>query len=141
MGSFDTAPDGWDDYADIAWTPPHVIFCNSKWMGQERHSHRTAGEVRECFRAAQDTALGVEVWPCGWLLEARYDDGSAYSYPCEQPARYTDERGSHECMAGHGHVPAQVRFEEGWDYAEDADEAAWLRRNGIDAVSMRGDSI
>lgn len=141
MGSYDRQPDGWNDFSDTSWNPPHVIFCDSKWLGKDRHSHRTAAEVRECYLAAHDKAAGTEVWECGWLLEGRYDDGTTYAYPCDAPTRYTDEHGSYECLSGHGHVPAEVRQAEGWDYASDAEEAAYLRRNGVDAVSALGDSI
>jgi hypothetical protein len=143
MGSFDRQPEDWNRYADCAWMPAHVIFCNSKWSHTpDRHEHRSVDEVRACFEAALAEAAGTDVWPCGWLMEARYSDGSRYSLPCEAPTRFTDDRGSFECAAGHSHVPAQVRWEQGWDYAEDAEEAAYLRgRVGIDAVAMDGTGI
>lgn len=118
-----------------------MIICNSRWSGKERHAHTTVGEVRLCFEAARDEAKGIPVWECGWLLEGRYDDGSTYAYPCELPARYTDDRGSYACAGGHDFVPTQVRMEQGWDYAADEDEACLLRRYGTDAVAMNGSSI
>lgn len=143
MGSFDRQPDDWNDFADVAWMPPHVIFCRSNWMGRERHEHRTVAEVRSCCEAARDAAAGIEVWPCTWLLEGRYDDGSKFAYECGAPSRLTPERGegSYACEAGHDHVPAQVRWEQCWDYAEDADEAARLSRNGTRPVAMNGGPI
>jgi hypothetical protein len=143
MGSFDRRPADWDDYADEAWAPAHVIFCNSKWMGRERHDHQDVAQVRSCYQAAQDVARGTEVWPCTWLLEGRYDDGSRFTFECGSPSRLTPEHGegSYACESGHDHVPAEVRLEQGWDYAEDAEEAMRLRRNGVQAVAMNGGSI
>jgi hypothetical protein len=142
MGSFDPQPEDWNLYADCSWRPQHVIFCNSRWSHRpERHEHPTVEEVRGCFAAARDEKLGIEVWPCGWLLEGRYDDGTSYSYPCEAPTRMTDDRGSYECAAGHSHVPAEVRAEQGWDYAADDGEAYLLRKWGTEAVAMNGTGI
>lgn len=141
MGSWDRAPEGFYEFGDGIWMPPHAIVCNSKWNGQERHDHRTVAGVRACFEAAHDVARGIEVWPCGWLMEGRYDDGSIYTYPCEAPTRYTDGQGSFECAAGHNHSPAWVCEQQGWTYAEDEEEAKRLRGLGVDVVSMRGDSI
>lgn len=145
MGSYDPQPDDWNDFADIPWAPPHAIFCRAIWAGQQdgKHSHQHVDEVRACYKAMHDTKAGIQVWPCSWLLEGRYDDGSIYTYECLAPARFTPERGegAFECSNGHDFIPPQVRYAEGWDYAEDAEEAAHLRKHGIDAVSMRGDSI
>lgn len=144
MGSFDRQPADWDQYADAAWAPEHVIFCNSRWSHlPERHSHRTVAGVRGCFAAARDERAGAEVWPCSWLLEGRYDDGSAYAFECGLPTRLTPERGegSYACDGDHDHVPAWVREAQGWDYAEDAEEALRLRRHGVQAVAMNGGSI
>lgn len=133
MGSFDQMPEDYDGPP-----PQHAIQCNSKWSARsDRHEHASVEEVRVCFEAAIDEAKGMQVGPCSWLLEGRYDDGSKFSYPCEAPTRYTDERGSYECTARHSHVPADVRQEQGWDYA-DEDEAAGLMRNGVRPVRMDG---
>ena len=138
MGDYDRQPEDWNRYADSAWNPPHVIFCNSGWDGQERHEHASVAEVQECYQAAHDVMRGVEVWRCGWLLEGRYDDGSRYSYPCEAPTRYVGDRGGYECTAGHNHVPVEVRMEQGWDYAGDEGEAYLLGRAGVLPVGMDG---
>lgn len=137
MGDYDRQPEGWGDYADVAWAPPHVIFCASGYPEPGRHEHQSVAEVRDCYQAASDVRQGILVWPCGWLKEGRYDDGSKYSYPCEAQTRYTDERGSYECAAGHTHVPAELRWEQGWDYA-DEDEAEDLMRAGVRPVRMDG---
>lgn len=138
MGSFDRQPKDWNDYADAAWAPEHVIFCNSGYPEAGRHEHRTVDEVRDCYQAASDIKQGILVWPCEWLLEGRYDDGSKYSYPCEAQTRYTDERGSYKCTAGHDHTPVELRWEQGWDYAGDEGEAYLLARAGVMPVRMDG---
>lgn len=137
MGSFDRQPKDWNSYADASWAPEHVIFCNSSLYGRDRHQHQTTAEVQECYQAAQDLAKGIDVWPCSWLVEGAYDDGTKYTDDCNAPTRYTDDRGSYECTAGHSHVPADICQEQGWDYA-DEDEAAGLMRNGVRPVRMDG---
>lgn len=143
MGSFDREPTDWGRFADVTWAPRHVIFCDSKWTGQGayRHDHETVAEVRDCYAAARDENDGKQVWPCDWLLEGRYDDGSKFAYPCGTPARFLDEDGSFTCVNGHEHISQRVRAELGWEYAEDEDEASRLRGLGIDAVGLDGGSI
>lgn len=138
MGSFDRQPTDWNLYADANWAPEHVIFCNSGLYGRNRHQHQTTAEVRECFQAAQDLAKGIDVWPCSWLVEGTHDDGTKYVYDCNSPTRYTDDRGSYKCTVGHDHVPAEVRAEQGWDYAGDEGEAILLARAGVLPVQMDG---
>ena len=139
MGSFDRQPEDWNRYADSAWNPPHVIFCNSKWSWRpDRHDHPTVDDVRACYKAAADEKDGTDVWPCGWLLEGRHDDGSAYSYPCEAPTRYTGGDDSYECLAGHDFVSQETRTAQGWDYAADEGEAYLLARAGVMPVRMDG---
>jgi hypothetical protein len=139
MGDYDRQPEDWDRYADAPWAPEHVIFCNSKWSGKpDRHQHATVAEVVECYSAARNERSGIPVWPCGWLMEARYDDGSKYQVACEAPTWYTDDRGSYECTVGHSHVPVEVRTEQGWDYAGDEGEACLLARAGVLPVRMDG---
>jgi hypothetical protein len=136
MGSYDQVPEGYDGPP-----PEHAICCNSKWSHKGlRHTHRTVDEVRGCCKAAADERAGTEVWPCSWLLEGHYDDGTSYTYECMLPTRYTGTDGSYECDGGHSHVPAQVRFEQGWDYAEDGHEAQRLARAGVRPVGMDGKS-
>lgn len=142
MGSFDKQPADWDRYADAAWAPEHVIHCNSKWSGRaERHDHRDVATVRACFQAARDEAAGMLVWPCTWLLEGRYDDGSTYTFECGAPTREVNSLGCYACDHGHDYVPAEVRAAQGWDYAADEGEAALLRQHGVQAVAMNGGSI
>lgn len=134
MGSYDRMPKDYDGPA-----PQHMIWCDSKWSFKGlKHVHRTVAEVKACFEAARTEKLGTEVWPCSWLLEGRYDDSSAYTYECGLPTVYTDRRGSYRCIGGHDHVPAEVRYEQGWDYAADAGEAALLAKAGTRPVAMDG---
>lgn len=136
MGSFDRMP---DDYEGPP--PAHVIYCDSKWSHKGlRHTHESAELVKLCYAAAADERAGKEVWPCSWLLEGRYDDGSAFTYECMLPTRFTREDGSYECDGGHDHVPAQTRCEEGWDYAGDVEEATGMMRHGVRAVQPDGKS-
>ena len=138
MGSFDPQPADWNDYADEAWSPAHVIFCRSKWLGQERHEHGTVAEVKACAMAARDEARGIQVWPCSWLLEGRYDDWSIFTYPCGAPTRYTDARGSYACEGGHDHIALEVQAEMGIAYTDDPAEAAGLRKAGVQPLTMAG---
>lgn len=142
VGSYDYLPDDYDGPA-----PQHVIWCNSKWSHRlERHEHygdnrrELVEEVRGCSEAARDEKAGAEVWPCSWYLLGRYDDGSTFEYPCGLPTRYAPDRGrgSYECLAGHDHVPADVRDAQGWDYAGDEGEARLLARAGTVPVQMDG---
>jgi hypothetical protein len=134
-GIRESAMGNWNIPDDYDGPPvPHRIRCRSGWEGCTGQ-HATAAEVKSCFQARADGA-----WPCSWLLEGRYDDGSRHTYACGAPTRYTDERGSYECDRGHDHVPADVRYEQGWEYAEDADEAKRLVRAGVRPVQLDGDA-
>lgn len=136
MGSFDRMP---EDYEGPP--PEHVIACNSKWShNAERHSHPAVELVKLCYRAAADEKAGVQVWPCSWLLEGRYDDNSTFTYECGLPTRYDDtaQDGSYQCDGGHDFVPAQTRSEQGWDYTDDPEEALGLMKHGVRPVQPNG---
>jgi hypothetical protein len=134
MGSFDRMPEDYDGPP-----PEHVIWCNSKWSHKGlRHTHRTVDEVTSCCKAAADERAGTEVWPCSWLLEGRYDDGTPYTYECMLPTRFTGTDGSYQCIGGHDFVPAQTRFEQGWDYTDDPEEALGLMKHGVRPVQANG---
>jgi hypothetical protein len=146
MGSYDKAPDGWHEYGDSAWNPPHEIICDSRWSGRDnggKHSHPTVDDVRECFTAAQAERKGIPVSPCSWLMEGSYDDGSRYTYECGRPTWPWDERapGAYRCTAGHDFIPAETRYSEGWDYAADYEEAEGMARSGVFPVAMDGTAI
>ena len=104
--------------------------------GKCRQTHTSVAVVKACF-------AGAEIAPCAWLVErvvggyyVEYDgqDDWIEAYTsvedCGAEAIYTDR--GFECAAGHAHVTAEVRWQEGWDYAEDAEEAKRLSRAGTE---------
>lgn len=106
--------------------------------GKCGHRHSSVDGVRKCHQ-------GIEIWQCQWLVSFGWHEDYEVILPCEADSWLIfnedgSERG-YECAAGHDHVYCEARHAEGWDYAADELEAEGLRRNGIDAVSMRGDSI
>lgn len=50
--------------------------------------------------------------------------------PCGAPV--TEDARGWACDAGHSHVFGEVRFAEGWDYAEDEGDARNLTRAGVE---------
>lgn len=116
----------------------------------EFEAHPAAVASLKAATAAVDA--GHDVFACGWLVESythpgRCDDEDEFGCGgCEMLAEgprvvecgavaVGTERGF-TCLAGHGHVRAEVRHNEGWDYFEDDEfEAA---RNGrfLPAVEM-----
>jgi hypothetical protein len=117
-----------DDY-----NPAHRIVCTSGWAACTG-SHETPAGVKDCYRKA--AVKGA--WPCSWLLEGHYDDWSVYTYECGALSRYTDDRGSYECEAGHNHIPADLMAERGIAYASDDGERDQLRRAGVQPLHMNG---
>lgn len=80
---------------------------------------------------------GLTVFPCGWLYEVPTHTlypADAEWYPDSPSDVYTtlacsalaigDER-SWVCEHGHEHVHAEARFNEGWDYYDDDEIAAF----------------
>lgn len=79
---------------------------------------------------------------CGWLVEhpaewVVFDEETgegdlmdAYVTECGAPVTDTDRGWT--CTAGHGHVYAEVRRAEGWDYAEDAGDVRNLTAAGVE---------
>jgi hypothetical protein len=97
--------------------------------GKCGQTHGAVEIVRAC--AAGNT------FPCPWLVDRGYnEDGESVITECEALA-WGSDRGF-ECEAGHGHVYAEVRVREGWEYAEDRDEAAALAKVGVMPVQMDG---
>lgn len=103
--------------------------------GKCRQTHASVDAVRACY-------AGATIAPCTWLVERTYtfvdeetgewwggEDGPTIE-DCGAEAIYTDR--GFECAAGHSHVTAEIRFAEGWDYAEDAMEAAQLSKYGTE---------
>lgn len=106
--------------------------------GYCKKTHSAVALVKACYQGQ----TGI----CGW----QYNVPTVYSPEVEDfidahteecdALSWWDERGTY-CEAGHEHVWAEARAAEGWDYAEDIDEANRLRKLGVQVVSMRGDSI
>lgn len=97
------------------------ITCRAK--GTDAHTHGSIEAVRKHFTA--------ETFPCPDLIDTReYDeDGQKIILPCDGLSWEID--GGTRCEHGHEYIDAQSRSEQGWDYAEDAQEAARLLRNGV----------
>lgn len=104
-------------------------------------SHYTVAQARMCATGLYfdpDTgAVREGCAPCTWMIATgRYsEDGAEIIRDCGHPS-WCDERGW-RCAAGHEHVRAEIRADEGWDYA-DADEAAALAAAGVRPVHMDG---
>lgn len=105
--------------------------------GNCKKTHRSVEAVRRCYAG--------EAYPCGWQWEERdrwgvvYDENGPVIHECEALAWDTGR--ALVCEDGHEHVWAEARAAEGWDYAEDADEARRLARVGVASVGMDGGSI
>lgn len=107
-----------------------TIIC-----GSCKTRHSSAAAVKACY-------AGATIAPCTWLVERTLtfvdpetgewwggEDGPSI-VDCGAEAIY-DDRGF-ECAAGHSHVTAEIRFAEGWDYAEDAEEAKRMAKYGTE---------
>lgn len=95
--------------------------------GKCDQTHGSVFAVRACHD-------GAEVFACGWLTEARDrfgpirdEDGRQIIDECGADAIGTQTGWS--CAAGHSYVDMETRHAQGWDYAEDAEEAASMLRN------------
>jgi hypothetical protein len=102
--------------------------CGSQWTGC-RGGHPAIAELKTCFARGYRQAAGEHVWPCTWLVEGRYDDGSAYAYECGALAREIE--GGYQCEAGHQHFDMEYMARHGMAYASDEEEAAALARRGV----------
>jgi hypothetical protein len=98
--------------------------------GKCKELHHSAAAVKACY------AGNLHV--CDWLVKGfeGWDDGEGYGesweviVPCGAEA-IVDSRGF-TCSVGHSHVYAEIRYAEGWEYAEDANEASRLAKAGIE---------
>lgn len=100
-----------------------VAFICGKCKG--KHNRREEG--RACYEG--------RLFDCVWYVLAYNEDGPC-ERPCGAPAIAT-ERGF-TCAAGHSHVDAEVRAQEGWDYAHDPQEARQLMKAGTFPMTMDG---
>jgi hypothetical protein len=107
----------------------HTIAC-----GKCGERHSSAKGVAKCY-------AGAEITSCTFIvrLNEYSEDGERYVYECLADSWYTDR--GWECANGHSDVRAEVRQQEGWDYAADEGEAYLLRLHGVNAVGMDGGSI
>lgn len=109
---------------------PGVYGCGEK--------HDSVSVARLCDKGL--LVPGGIVSTCNWLvLERGYDFDHQpvdREVECGMPSVETDR--GFRCLAGHSHVTAEYRSREGWDYAEDAEEAYVLAYYGTDPVRMDG---
>lgn len=98
--------------------------------GNCKKSHRSVETARRCYAG--------DIFTCGWLYPYQLE-GEQCVGECDAAAWETDR--GFTCEAGHEHVTAQKRLEEGWDYAADPYEAAGLARVGVEPVAMDGGAI
>lgn len=99
--------------------------------GKCKATHHSSAAVKACYAG--------NLYACDWLVERvdGWDDEEYGQYdfeevivPCGAEA-IVDSRGF-TCTAGHSHVYAEIRRAEGWEYAEDADEASRMARAGVE---------
>lgn len=94
-------------------------------------THTATDAVKACSQG--------NLFPCHWAVK-RYvgdpDEPWLTTVDCGADAIAT-ERGW-TCNAGHEHVTMETRLDEGWDYAEDADEAMDMARAGVQPFTMDG---
>lgn len=106
--------------------------------GNCKESHQSVKAIKACYRG--------DLHKCDWLVnrvggwvseEGEYESYDEVAF-CGAEA-VVDARGF-KCAAGHSHVYSDIRFAEGWEYAEDGEEAARLAKAGVqprDLVSGR----
>jgi hypothetical protein len=101
--------------------------------GKCKGTHYAVSTVRLCYSS-------VPTFTCDWQYEETYnEDGERPVLECGALA-WEDRRGVY-CENGHEHIHAEVRANEGWDYAEDEQEAGALLALGVRSVGMDGGSI
>lgn len=103
-----------------------TIRCGNREAHAETTYHGTIEEVRACFRG--------ETWACTWLLgrtEYTEDGPMLRTWECGAASWHLAGDRGYTCEAGHEHVYAEVRADEGWEYAEDEDEARRLASVGV----------
>lgn len=101
-------------------------------------AHATVDNVRRCYldQSAEICNWLIEI-PAHWVEEIE-DFVDARQVECGMLAWELPEGRGWTCEAGHEHIHAEVRDREGWDYAEDLDEAKRLAAVGVASVQMDG---
>ena len=130
-------------YTGVMTTRPVLRNTGAGWtlsVRDEAFSFTDFPEARQALEISSRPEV-TDVFPCGWLVEASSEDGPIV-VPCTAVAFGTDR--GFTCLYGHGHVNAEVRAQEGWDYVDD-DEAEAIRTGawvpGFDPVPMNAGQI
>ena len=123
----------------LSWMNDHDVLSTTGVPAAAFRAAFTAAVSAHGRDADLDTLVGH--YPtCHWLVRhGLNEDGEEVIRDCAADVTITDTGWS--CDAGHEHVDMETRHAEGWDYANDPEEAALLRKYGTDAVDMRGGSI
>jgi hypothetical protein len=138
-----TSPDHAGDIAEYGCCDTCGTFASQEEAGIRCGSckgrHATVSLVQRCYVAAGK----IEgVWPCSWLMEAPIATGDPDEpyYPgiveCGAPTRMRADGTGYDCANGHEHTYAEARQAQGWDYAEDAMEAAYLAKYGTEPRTL-----
>lgn len=98
---------------------------NRKAHGDVHTYHATTAAVKAC-------CIGDGVCSNVLLAGGRSEDGELYVIECGH-AQHITKRG-HHCDGGCDYVDMETRYNEGWEYAEDEDEAKALARAGVTPV-------
>lgn len=91
------------------------------------HTHHEVAVARLC-------SMGF-TFACGDYVEVITEDGRGVR-SCTA-ARWGTVRGS-ECEDGHAYVDMEARMREGWEYAEDTEDAKNIERGGREARAFDG---
>lgn len=101
-------------------------------------THTTVDLVRACY-------LDPNTFTCDWLVEVPAhwveeieDFVDAQIVECGALAWELPDNRGWTCENGHEHIRAEVRDREGWDYAEDREEAKRLAKVGVASVQIDG---
>lgn len=111
--------------------------------GSCRSRHVTKDEVLRCYIEAGKIE---NLFICGWQYEGAIATGDPDEpfyrgvVECDAIATIRPDGSGFDCKAGHEHTNAQARQEQGWDYAEDALEAAYLAKHGTEPRQLRDGS-
>lgn len=107
--------------------------------GKCAETHASVDAVKACHAGNLFTCHWLVEIPFRWVTDEETGevfDVEAHTRDCGAEAIAT-ERGW-TCAAGHEHVTAEARRNEGWDYAEEYGEAADLALAGVEPRTMSG---